>query len=115
MDVMIVDDNAKMRQLVRQILSHRFEHVIECGSGEECLRVFREHPVEWVLMDVQMAGMSGIDATRELTREYPDARVVIVTRYDDDELRKTALEAGAKGFVTKTNLTSLSASIDSMN
>ena len=77
--------------------------------------MFHDSPVEWVLMDVQMEGMSGIDATKELKQRYPETHVVIVTRYDDEELKKIALDAGATGFITKNNLTTLSASFDIPN
>ena len=51
--------------------------------------------------------MDGIAATRDVVRSFPEAKVIIVTQYDDDDLRKKAMQAGAKEFVLKENLTEL--------
>ncbi|TAK55004.1 MAG: response regulator, partial [Bacteroidetes bacterium] len=101
MNLMIVDDHAGMRNLVRQMVVSKFEHVIECSSGEECLQQFQKSPTEWVFMDIQMEGLDGISTTRELKRLFPDTNIVIVTRFDDPDLRFATREAGASGYVLK--------------
>jgi len=107
MNLMIVDDNAGMRTLVRQMVGSKFEHVIECSSGEECLQQFPKSRTEWVFMDIQMDGLDGISTTRELKQRFPDTKIVIVTRFDDTDLRSAAREAGASGYVLKNNLMDL--------
>ena len=62
-----------------------------------------------VLMDVRMPRMDGLAATRQIREFHPGARVVIVTDYDDEDLRKAAMEAGARGYVLKQNLPPTSA------
>jgi len=62
-------------------------------------------------MDVKMPRVDGLTATRQLLQRHPKARIVIVTDYDDDELRHAAHESGACGYALKTNLTDLEAVI----
>ncbi|MBI3189585.1 MAG: response regulator transcription factor [Ignavibacteriales bacterium] len=107
MDVMIVDDNVGMRKLIRQIVASKFERVVECSSGDECLKQYPKSPTDWVFMDIQMKGLNGIRTTKELKQSFPNANVVIVTRYDDPDLRTAAEEAGACAYVLKENLIDL--------
>jgi DNA-binding NarL/FixJ family response regulator len=107
MNLMIVDDNAGMRELLHRMYGAKFESVIECSSGEECLQQFPMSPTDWVFMDINMSGLNGIRTTRELKQLFPGVKVVIVTRYDDQDLRSAAKEAGACGYVLKTNLMDL--------
>ncbi len=102
--VLVVDDHALHRDGIRQILSQYadMDLVGEAGSAEVAFAlVNRLHP-DVVLMDVQLPGMNGIDATRRLRRDHPDTRVLVVTAYDDDEYVRGALEAGASGHLSKT-------------
>jgi two-component system response regulator DegU len=55
-------------------------------------------------MDIQMGGLDGISATERITKKYPEARVVIVSQFDDDSFRASARDAGAVGFVSKERL-----------
>ncbi|MCI0487594.1 MAG: response regulator, partial [Blastocatellia bacterium] len=59
---------------------------------------------DWVLMDIMMERVDGITATREIRRAFPDARIVIVTNFDDAKFRDAAREAGAGYYVPKENL-----------
>ncbi len=107
MNVTIVDDSAAMRQLIRQMVGSKFERIVECSSGDECLEQFPNAPTDWVFMDLQMEGMNGIQATKALKQAFPETNVVIVTRYNDPDLRAVALEAGACGYVLKHDLKEL--------
>jgi len=71
------------------------------------MAAYIEHRPDIVLMDVRMPMMDGLTATRQIRKHDPLARVVIVTDYDEDELRAMATEAGAYGYVVKQNLTRL--------
>ena len=102
--VLIVDDNREMRELVAQIVRKVSAAVFECEDGDEVLAAFALHRPDWVLMDVEMKRMDGLAATAELTRAYPEANVVIVTRYTDEQTRQAAREAGARHFVAKDDL-----------
>ena len=104
MTLLIVDDNQQMRRLIRSVVGDMAEAVTECADGALALSAYSESLPDWVLMDIRMHKVDGIAATREIKSQYPEAHVCIVTDYDDAELRAAASEAGAEGYVIKTNL-----------
>lgn len=75
--------------------------VAEASDGREAIELTRHYRPEVVLMDVAMPGMDGIEATRRLTDEVPDTRVVMLTGSQDDELALKGLRAGAVGYLSK--------------
>ncbi|MEW6061287.1 MAG: response regulator transcription factor [Bacteroidota bacterium] len=107
MKLMIVDDSLEMRKLIRNVVAQPADSVTECSDGSEVLSAFqREHP-DVVLMDLQMTNVSGITATRTLKKEFPDARVIIISNFNDQEYRDEAKAAGAVSYFTKDNLIQL--------
>jgi DNA-binding NarL/FixJ family response regulator len=102
--LLIVDDNDRMRDLIRVLVSGLVDAIHECGDGEAALAAVAEHRPDWVLMDIEMPREDGITTTRRIKAAFPAARVVIVTQYDDDRLRRAAREAGADGYVLKESL-----------
>ena len=100
---LLVEDNADMRQALRQMLSDLGE-VYECSDGTKAFSAYAEHLPDWVLMDIKLGQTNGIAATSEITAVYPEARIVMVTVYGDEELREAAGQAGACGFVLKEDL-----------
>jgi len=107
MKLLIVEDNEKMRCLIKCLLSDVTEAIYECTDGSEALNAYSEQRPDWVLMDIKMGKTDGIEATQQITAAFPDARVVIVTDYNDAELRQTARDAGACEYVLKEDLLSL--------
>lgn len=107
MTILIVEDNATVRRLIRRATSDMVVSIVECEDGADALEAYRKHRPDVVLMDVRMPRMDGLTATRLLIQHYPNARVIILTDYDDDELRSTAREAGACAYALKNNLTEL--------
>jgi DNA-binding NarL/FixJ family response regulator len=104
MNVMIVDDSEKMRSMIKSVLLKSVDHFVECSDGSEVVAAYGRHHPDWILMDVVMREMDGITATEEVTRSFPEAKIIIVTQYDDADLREKAKDAGAIGFVLKENL-----------
>lgn len=104
MKVLIVDDHQEMRELMRTYLPDTFDEIRECEDGIDALDCYREFLPDWVLMDWKMEQMDGLTATRQIVAAYPEARILMVTNYDDKTLRQAAREAGAQGFVSKENL-----------
>ena len=102
--VLIVDDNPEMRRLIRAMMGRLASVVYECSDGVDVLAAYQSHLPDWVLMDIEMPGLDGIRATRQLLTAYPQARVVIVTNYDQPLLRESARSAGACGYFCKDNL-----------
>ena len=107
MRLMIVDDHAGVRQLIRQLVATDQDTICECASGDEAIRVAPEFRPDAVTMDVRMPGSCGLRATRAIRAAHPWARIVIVTSHDQPDLGHAAAEAGAAGFVLKDNLAEL--------
>ncbi|MEP6947129.1 MAG: response regulator transcription factor [Acidobacteriota bacterium] len=102
--VLIVDDSRPMRELIRMTLSGVAEIVGECSDGSEALSAYERLRPDWVLMDINMKDVDGITATQQITAAHPEAKIMIVTDYDDEGLRRAAREAGAAEYVVKENL-----------
>jgi DNA-binding NarL/FixJ family response regulator len=107
MSFLIVDDNSVMRRTIRRVVRDFAARIIECDDGAKAFHAYELHHPDWVLMDVEMTEQDGLTATREICVAYPNARVVIVTKYDDAAMREAARKAGAWGFVVKENLLEL--------
>jgi len=115
LSILIVDDHAEMRNLIRSMLIGLAAEVNECDDGSQALAAYRKHIPDWVLMDIRMKELNGIDATRQLRAAFPDARVIIVSEMGNDSSRKAAQEAGACAYVLKENLLSLPSLIRQMD
>jgi len=102
--VVVVDDHALHRAGTRQILgAHPDLQVVgEADGGPAALALVNRLGPDVVLMDIRLPGMNGIEVTRQLTRDHPDVRVLMVSAYDEDEYVRGALEAGAAGYLSKT-------------
>lgn len=105
--VLIADDNRSVRKGLRlQLEAARGIHVLgEVSNGSDAVTVARRERADVVLMDLQMPGMSGIDATRELTRSTsgPPVAVIVMTSYAIDGYVTDALDAGAIGYLLKSH------------
>jgi CheY-like chemotaxis protein len=109
MKVLIVDDNSRVRALIKSFIREFADEIVECADGCEVLAAYGANHPDWVLMDVEMPVMDGFTASRNLLSMFPSARIVMVTRYDDDDLRKEAELAGACAYVVKDDLLTLQA------
>jgi PAS domain S-box-containing protein len=103
--VLVVDDHEIMRQGLRHILAATDDLVCvgEAGDGHEALRQIETHQPDLILMDVKLPGGSGIETTRQLAKRHAHARVIIYTYHDDETYLEQALQAGAKGYVLKSD------------
>jgi DNA-binding NarL/FixJ family response regulator len=101
--VLLVDDDNLMRAGLKAVLSSDpgIEVVAEAGDGRAAVARAREWTVDVVLMDVRMPDLDGIAATREVLAVRPEARVVILTTFEQDDYIFGALNAGASGFLLK--------------
>jgi CheY-like chemotaxis protein len=107
MTVLIVEDNAGIRRLLRRTFAGSATEIWECSDGSAALPLYEQHRPDVVLMDMRMPQMDGLTATRQIREAHPSACIVIVTDYDDDDLRLAASEAGASGYALKQNLEDL--------
>jgi len=101
--ILLVDDQPLLRQGFRMVLSAQpdLDVVGEAGDGAEAVRSTRLLRPDVVLMDVRMPGVDGIEATRQIVAEMPQARVIILTTYGIDQYAFSGLNAGASGFLLK--------------
>jgi len=104
MRVLIVEDNAQMRQMIKLFLRGLAKEIAECCDGAEALAAYREFAPDWVVMDIGMDKVDGLEATRQIVAAFPLARIVMLTQYDDPALRQAARKAGALAYLTKSDL-----------
>jgi two-component system, chemotaxis family, chemotaxis protein CheY len=105
--VLIIEDSEKMRRMLKTVLAGSVATLWECRDGEDALAAYRAHHPDFVLMDIDMNAMDGITATRQIRAVDPAAKVIMVTSYDQADLREAARNAGASGYVLKENLLEL--------
>jgi len=101
--VLVVDDDDLMRAGLRSVLSSDpdVEVVGEAANGHAAVAAARDHAPDLVLMDVRMPDLDGITATRDVLAATPDAKVIILTTFEQDDYIFGALNAGASGFLLK--------------
>lgn len=101
--VIIADDHLVVREglVVMLEATDEFEVVGQAYDGEGALRMSEELRPDVVLLDVQMPGLDGIEATRQLKKRVPTAQVVVLSSFDQDEYIYQSIQAGAKGYVLK--------------
>ena len=107
MKILIVEDNSQMRQLIRSVVEDLAPTIVECADGEAAVAMYTAQHfsgADWVLMDLQMPRLTGLESTRQIREAHPDARIIIVTQYDDPHWRAASTRAGACGYVLKENL-----------
>jgi CheY-like chemotaxis protein len=107
MNFLIVEDNENMRRMIRSIVAELADETHECTDGSGALAAYAKHLPDWVLMDLKMTEMDGITATRQIKNSYTDARIMIVSDYDDHALRQAASDAGAIEYIVKERLLDL--------
>jgi DNA-binding NarL/FixJ family response regulator len=100
--ILLADDHTILRDGIRRSFESAGEVVVaEASNGEEALELARETQPDIVVMDLTMPVLDGIGATRRITAEVPDTRVVVLTMHDDVDATRRALDAGAVGFLSK--------------
>ncbi len=101
--LMLVDDQRLMRDGLRTLLEleEDFEIVGEAENGQQALDLYERLQPDVVMMDIRMPLMDGVEATRHLHEQWPEAQVIILTTFDDDEYVFEGLRAGAQGYLLK--------------
>jgi len=101
--VLVVDDHTIVRDGISALLAlvADIEVVGEAANGQEALQKAAELKPDVVLMDVAMPVIGGLEATRRLSKEFPDTKVLVLTQHDDKQHILSMLAAGARGFISK--------------
>lgn len=105
--LMIVDDHAETRALIRELIGYYVDEIRECVNGEEAATQCAEFRPHLVTMDLNMPLTGGLEATRRILEQHPTARVIVITQFDTVEYRQAATRAGACHFFSKNNLITL--------
>lgn len=108
MKVLIVDDNKQFLEAFNFLLQENFADKIEevylATNGEECLTILKKIAIDIVFMDLEMPVMNGIEATRKIIDLYRNIKVVAVSFHSELEDVKKMLEAGARNYIVKEEL-----------
>ena len=107
MKILIIDDNQQARQMIIDYVLSEADEFRECEDGAESLSVYAEFQPDLVLMDWEMKKVNGLTATKNIIAEFPNAKILMVTNFDELDLRQAAKEAGAIGYVRKENILEL--------
>jgi DNA-binding NarL/FixJ family response regulator len=101
--VMLVDDHLAFRKGMAALIESEpdLRVIAEAGDGTKVLEIFRVNKPDVVLMDLRLPGMGGVEAIIALRKEFPDARVIVLTTFDMDEDIFRAMQSGAKSYLLK--------------
>lgn len=109
MNVLIVDDDIFVSGALKTILESSGDITVPAtgSDGKEAVVLFRRYHPDVLLMDIRMKEVSGLDAAAEILKEFPDARILLLTTFSDDEYIVRALKLGAKGYLLKQDYASI--------
>ncbi|MGC3956551.1 MAG: response regulator transcription factor [Verrucomicrobiota bacterium] len=101
--VMLVDDHPAFRKGMAALIESEpgLEVVGQTGDGGEALALYRQKHPDIVLMDLRLPGLGGVEATMAIRKEFPDARIIVLTTFDTDEDIYRAVQSGAKSYLLK--------------
>jgi DNA-binding NarL/FixJ family response regulator len=102
--VLVVDDHAIVREGICSLLARRkdIQVVGEAADGKRAIDAVAQCDPDVVLMDIQMPGLNGLEATREIHKRFPSTRILVLTQHESKEYVVPLLHAGAVGYITKT-------------
>jgi len=105
--ILLVDDHALVRAGIRALIEGKpgIEVVAESGDGDEALRIIGESHPDLVLLDITIPSINGFEVLEQITKRYPQTRVIILTVHEGTEYAMRALRAGAAGYLPKSAAT----------
>ena len=116
MNIAVIDDDKLVALSLKTILESTGKITVAAmgESGGEAVRLYRAHKPDVMLMDIRMEGMSGIEAGEVILKEYPDAKILYLTTFSDDEYIIKALNMGAKGYILKQDFESIASALEAV-
>lgn len=117
MNIVIIDDDKLVCSALKTILENDDDITVSHlgHSGEEAIELYKKNKPDLLLMDIRMAGMTGIDAGEVILEKYPEAKLLYLTTFADNEYIIKALKIGAKGYLLKQNFESIIPAIKAVN
>ncbi|MBI4430061.1 MAG: response regulator transcription factor [Ignavibacteriales bacterium] len=107
MTFLIADDSPRMRESFKRTILRNVPDghtVYQARNGGEAIQMYENLRPDWVLMDIRMEPVGGLEASRVILAAHPDAKIIILTNYDDAGYRKAAREAGVHKYILKEQL-----------
>ena len=116
MNIAVIDDDKLVALSLKTILESTGKITVAAmgESGREAVELYRKHKPDVMLMDIRMEGMNGIEAGEAILKEYPDARILYLTTFSDDEYIIKALNMGAKGYILKQDFESIASALEAV-
>lgn len=116
MRIVVVDDDRLVAVSLKTILesTNMINVVAIGGSGEEAIQLYSSHKPDVMLMDIRMGELSGIEAGKQILKDFPDARILYLTTFSDDEYIINALNMGAKGYILKQDFEVIAPSLEAV-
>jgi len=116
MDIIIIDDDNLVALSLKTILENSGKVTVSAmgSSGKEAIELYREIKPDVMLMDIRMEGMTGIEAGEVILKEFPDAKILYLTTFSDDEYIIKALNMGAKGYILKQDFDGIVPALESV-
>ncbi len=101
--ILTVDDHPLLRKGIAALVNAEddMKLIAEASSGEEAVEKFRAHRPDVTLMDIQLPGLNGIESIGRIRKEFPNARIIVLTTYSGDVQVVRAIKAGARGYLLK--------------
>ena len=109
MRIVIADDDMLVSGALRTILEKDQDIEVQgiASNGKEAIELYRKYEPDVLLMDIRMSPMSGLEASEEILKEKPEAKILLLTTFSDDEYIVKALKLGAKGYLLKQDYASI--------
>lgn len=116
MNIIVIDDDKLVALSLRTILENTGSITVAAmgSSGEEAISLYKAHQPDVMLMDIRMEGMSGLEAGEVILGSFPDARILYLTTFSDDEYIIKALNMGAKGYILKQDFDSIAPALEAV-
>ena len=116
MKIIVIDDDRLVAMSLKTILENTgcIQVVATGHSGETAIALYEEHTPDVVLMDIRMDGMTGLEAGEHILKAHPDAKLLYLTTFSDDEYIITALNIGAKGYILKQDFEGIAPALEAV-
>lgn len=115
-NVIIIDDDPLVVESLKTIIDASGINILDVGySGYDAIKLYEKHNPDVVLMDIRMENMSGIDAAESILKKSPNAKILLITTFQDQEYIAKALSLGCKGYILKYNIKGIIPAINAVN